>query len=45
MQEFSKHSAYAWVAAVEASGTASADELDAAKAASLAHFAPDVAAD
>ncbi len=45
VQEFSKHSAYAWVAAVEASGTASADELDAAKAASLAHFAPDVAAD
>ena len=45
VQEFSKQSAYAWVAAVEASGTASADELAAAKAASLAHFAPDVAAD
>ena len=44
-QEFSKQSAYAWAAAIEASGTASAEEIAGATAASLAHFAPDRPAD
>ena len=40
-QEFSKQSVYAWVAAVQDSGTASAEQLEAATAVSLAQFAPD----
>ncbi|MET0235542.1 MAG: SRPBCC family protein [Kibdelosporangium sp.] len=40
-QEFSRQSVHAWVAAVEASATATADEIEAAKAASLAQFAPE----
>jgi uncharacterized protein YndB with AHSA1/START domain len=44
-QEYSKQSAYAWAAAIEASGTATAEEIAGATAASLAHFAPDRPAD
>ncbi|SEG92026.1 Uncharacterized conserved protein YndB, AHSA1/START domain [Nonomuraea solani] len=40
-QEFSKGSVHAWTAAIEASGAATADEIAAAVAASLAQFAPD----
>jgi uncharacterized protein YndB with AHSA1/START domain len=43
-QEFSRQSAHAWAAAIEASGTASPEEIAGATAASLAHFAPDTAA-
>jgi uncharacterized protein YndB with AHSA1/START domain len=42
VQEFSKQSLYLWVAAVESSGAASADEIAAATQVSLAQFAPDV---
>jgi uncharacterized protein YndB with AHSA1/START domain len=42
VQEFSKQSAHAWSAAVASSGAAGADEIAAATAASIAHFAPDV---
>jgi uncharacterized protein YndB with AHSA1/START domain len=41
-QEFSRQSVHAWAAAIESSGTASMDEIDAATAASLAQFAPDL---
>lgn len=41
-QEFSRQSVHAWAAAIESSGTASMDEIDAATAASLSQFAPDV---
>jgi uncharacterized protein YndB with AHSA1/START domain len=44
-QEFSRQSAHAWAAAIEASGTASPEEIAGATAASLAHFAPDRTAD
>lgn len=40
-QEFSRQSVGEWVAAIEESGAASEAEVAAAKAASLAHFAPD----
>jgi hypothetical protein len=33
---------HAWAAAIESSGAASMDEIDAATAASLAQFAPDL---
>jgi len=42
VQEFSKASVQAWAATIETSGTATADELAAAKEASLAGFAPDL---
>lgn len=42
-QEFSRQSVHAWVAATEASGTATAVEIDAATEVSLAQFAPDIA--
>jgi uncharacterized protein YndB with AHSA1/START domain len=42
---FSRESVRAWKAAVESSGTAGADEVAAAVAASLAQFAPDTGAD
>lgn len=38
--EFSRQSVQAWVAAIESSGTASAEEIAAAAEASLSHFAP-----
>lgn len=41
VQKFSKQSVHAWAAAVEVSGTATADELAQATAVSLAQFAPD----
>ncbi|HEX6345618.1 SRPBCC domain-containing protein [Umezawaea sp.] len=41
-QEFSRRSVRAWVAVVESSGTATADEIAAATEVSLAQFAPDV---
>jgi uncharacterized protein YndB with AHSA1/START domain len=41
-QEFSRGSVHAWVAAVESSGTASAEEIAAATRVSLAQFAPDL---
>jgi hypothetical protein len=41
-QEFSRQSVHAWAAAIESSGAASMDEIDAATAASLAQFAPDL---
>jgi uncharacterized protein YndB with AHSA1/START domain len=37
---FSKESVQAWAAAIEASGTATADEIAGGVAASMAHFAP-----
>lgn len=37
---FAKESVQAWAAAIEASGTATADEITGATQASLAHFAP-----
>jgi uncharacterized protein YndB with AHSA1/START domain len=40
-QEFSRGSVSAWAAAVESSGTATADEIAAASEFSLAQFAPD----
>lgn len=40
-QELSKRSVDSWVAVVQASGTASADEIAAARQMSLAQFAPD----
>lgn len=43
VQRFNVQSAHAWAAAVEASGTATADEVAGALQGSLAHFAPDVA--
>lgn len=42
VQAFSKESAHAWVAVVEASGAASAEEIAAATEVSLAQFAPDL---
>jgi uncharacterized protein YndB with AHSA1/START domain len=42
VQEFSKQSLHAWIAAVESSGAAGADEIAAATEVSLAQFAPDV---
>jgi uncharacterized protein YndB with AHSA1/START domain len=42
IQEFSSQSVHAWVAAIEASGTANAEEIAAATEVSLAQFAPDV---
>ena len=42
-QRFSQKSVDAWAAAIEASGTASADELADAVEVSLAQFAPDIA--
>ncbi|HUP17508.1 MAG TPA: SRPBCC family protein [Acidimicrobiia bacterium] len=41
-QELSKQSVDSWVAVVQASGTASADEIAAARQMSLAQFAPDL---
>ncbi|MEU4540147.1 SRPBCC family protein [Streptosporangium sp. NPDC023825] len=41
-QEFSRQSVHAWIAAVEASGTAGAAEIAAAAEVSMAQFAPDV---
>jgi uncharacterized protein YndB with AHSA1/START domain len=41
-QEFSRQSVQAWTAAIESSGTASAEEIAAAVEMSLAQFAPDV---
>jgi uncharacterized protein YndB with AHSA1/START domain len=43
-REFSKQSVHAWVAVVEDSGTATAEQLAAATEASLGQFAPDQAA-
>ncbi|MDH2425349.1 SRPBCC family protein [Sphaerisporangium sp. TRM90804] len=43
-QEFSRQAVHAWVAAIEASGTATPDEIAAASEASLAQFAPDASA-
>jgi uncharacterized protein YndB with AHSA1/START domain len=42
VQEFSKQSVHLWIAAVESSGAAGADEIAAATQVSLAQFAPDV---
>jgi uncharacterized protein YndB with AHSA1/START domain len=42
VQEFSKQSLGEWTAAVEASGTASADDIEEATKVSLAQFAPDL---
>jgi uncharacterized protein YndB with AHSA1/START domain len=42
VQEFSKQSVHRWIAAVESSGAAGADEIAAATAVSLAQFAPDI---
>jgi uncharacterized protein YndB with AHSA1/START domain len=42
VQDFNVHSVKEWVAAVEASGTADADAISAAREASLAQFAPDL---
>ena len=42
--ELSRESVHAWIAAVEASGTATADEIAAAAEMSFATFAPDLAA-
>ncbi len=42
-QEFSKQSVHAWAAVVQDSGTATAEQLAAATAVSLAQFAPDQA--
>jgi uncharacterized protein YndB with AHSA1/START domain len=44
-QAFSRKSVELWTAAIEASGTASADDIAAAVAASMAQFAPDVDAE
>jgi uncharacterized protein YndB with AHSA1/START domain len=44
-QELSRGSVDAWVAAVRESGTATSDEIDAARDMSIAQFAPDVAGD
>jgi hypothetical protein len=41
-QEYSRQSVQAWTAAIESSGTASAEEIAAAVEMSLAQFAPDV---
>jgi hypothetical protein len=41
-QEFSRQSVYVWVATIEASGTANAEEIAAATEVSLAQFAPDL---
>ncbi len=43
VQEFSKRSVYAWAAVVQASGTATAEQLAAATGVSLGQFAPDLA--
>jgi uncharacterized protein YndB with AHSA1/START domain len=40
--EFSRQSVVAWTAAIRESGTADAEEIDAAIAASMAQFAPDL---
>ncbi len=42
VQDFNVSSIKAWVAAIEASGTADADAISAAREASLAQFAPDL---
>jgi uncharacterized protein YndB with AHSA1/START domain len=42
VQEFGAQSVDAWIASVTASGGATADEISAARAAALGHFAPDV---
>jgi uncharacterized protein YndB with AHSA1/START domain len=42
MLGFNVHSVKEWVAAIEASGTADADAISAAREASLAQFAPDL---
>jgi uncharacterized protein YndB with AHSA1/START domain len=42
VQDFNVHSVKEWVAAIEASGTADADAISAAREASLAQFAPDL---
>jgi uncharacterized protein YndB with AHSA1/START domain len=44
-QEFSRQSVRAWTATIEASGTATADEIAAGVAMSMAQFAPDLTAD
>jgi uncharacterized protein YndB with AHSA1/START domain len=41
-QEFSRQSVVAWTAVIRESGTADAEEIDAASAASMAQFAPDL---
>jgi hypothetical protein len=41
-QEFSRQSVAAWTAAIRESGTADVEEIDAAIAASMAQFAPDL---
>jgi uncharacterized protein YndB with AHSA1/START domain len=41
-QEFSRQSVVAWTAVIRESGTADAEEIDAAIAASMAQFAPDL---
>jgi uncharacterized protein YndB with AHSA1/START domain len=38
--DFSRQSVHAWIAAIESSGTASAEEIAGAAEASLSHFAP-----
>ena len=43
VQEFSQKSVHAWAAVVEASGTATTDQLAQATSISLAQFAPDLA--
>lgn len=43
VQEFSQRSVHAWVAAIETSGTATAEQLAQATTVSLAQFAPDLA--
>ena len=42
-QEFSRESVFAWVAVVQDSGTASAEQIQAAKEMGLAQFAPELA--
>jgi hypothetical protein len=42
LQELGARSVDAWIATVTASGGATADEIAAARAAALGHFAPDV---
>jgi uncharacterized protein YndB with AHSA1/START domain len=41
-QEFSRQSVVAWTSVIRASGTAEAEEIEAAVAASMAQFAPDL---
>ncbi|MEU3269875.1 SRPBCC family protein [Saccharomonospora sp. NPDC006951] len=44
VQKFSQHTVSAWASAIENSGTATAEEIGAAREVSLAQFAPDVTA-